>query len=199
MKIFDFGTASNPTVAQDEAIRPLPSLSASMLWGSLSFGAVSVFAYSIWAFGLIKGAGPMFASIAIVYLGLSGLALSRLVRQPGVAWRFPLFFAAAFLAYAVVWCLFWFGLSGKYHADLYGSLIGLCAMTWMFQRAFGSREEFLPMFAVLFLFHTVGYYLGGEMHALFSGPAGPLLWGGFHGLGFGAGLGYVLWRCQRVE
>lgn len=189
MRFFDFKPEPNSTADQTAA--------ASMLWGGISFCFVSLLAYSIWALRLVGGTGPMYAAITIVYLGLSGVALSRLVRAPRAVLRFSIFFALAFLVYAVVWCLFWFGLHGKHFADLWGSIVGLAVMTWLFRRVFGNRDDFLPIFAVLFLCHTIGYYLGGVFHAMASGSAGALLWGGFHGLGFGAGLGYVLWMCQR--
>ena len=49
-----------------------------MPYASFTFGMVSVIAYSIWAFHLVPGRVPMYISIAIVYIGLSGFALSRL-------------------------------------------------------------------------------------------------------------------------
>ncbi len=168
-----------------------------MVQGGLSFGAVSVVAYAIWAWRLIPGTGAMYASIALVYVGLSGLALGRLVAGPGATGRFALLFATGFAAYAIGWCAFWFGLKGKYHADLYGALVGLAAMTWIFQRAFGKQGGFLVPLAVLFALHTLGYTLGGDLHALVGGTGGRLLWGAAHGLGFGAGLGFVLHRCQH--
>ena len=165
-------------------------------YGSLSFGAVSVLAYAIWAFRLVPGTAAMYATTAAVYVGGGGFALSRLVLAPGAWRRFPPCFALAFLAYAVGWCAFWFGLRGKYHADLFGAAAGLAAMTWLFQRAFGKKDDFLPLFAVLFTGHSLGYYVGDALHAIVAGAPGRLLWGAAHGLGFGAGLGYVLWQCQ---
>ena len=179
--------------------RPLPSQSASILWGSLSFGIVSLIAYSIWAFRLVPGQAAMYSTIAAVYLVLSGLALSRLVVVRGAAVRFSLLFAIGFLLYAIAWCLLWFTLKGKYHGDLWGSLLGLALLTWLFQKAFQSVNPFLPAFAVLFLFHSMGYYLGYEMNTYFGGTAGKLLWGAGHGLGFGAGLGNLACHCQCRE
>jgi hypothetical protein len=174
-----------------------PGLSHSLLFGSTSFGAVSLAAYSIWAFQLVPGTVGLYATTAAVYIGFSGVALSRLVRAPGAWKRFPFFFALVFVVYAAGWCVFWFGLEGKFHADFWGAAAGLAAMTWLFQRAFGKRGDFLPLFAVLFTLHSLGYYLGDELHAAIRGTTGRLLWGAAHGLGFGAGLGYVLFRCQE--
>jgi hypothetical protein len=167
-----------------------------MVFGALSFGLVSVVAYSIWAFRLIPGTAAMYSTTAAVYLVLAGLALSRLVRAPETRKRFPLVFAAGFLAYAICWCAFWFGLKGKYHADLWGAAAGLAAMTWVIQRAFGGSHRFLPGFAVLFTFHTLGYTFGDELYAAVPGTTGRLLWGAAHGIGFGAGLGYLVSSCQ---
>jgi len=139
----------------------------------------------------------MYSAIAAVYIVLSGLALSRLVIGRKILLRFTLLFASGFFVYAILWCLFWFGLKGRYHGDLWGSLLGLAAMTWLFQCAFGSTRRFLAAFSILFTFHTIGYYLGYEAHTYFGGTTGRLLWGVAHGLGFGAGLGNLIFQCQK--
>jgi hypothetical protein len=167
-----------------------------MIYGGISFGVVSVLAYSIWAFRLVPGTAALYSATAAVYVGLAGLALSRLVQAGNARRRFPLLFAAGFVTYALCWCAFWFGLKGKYHADLWGAAAGLAAMTCVLQRGLGTRRDFLAPYAVLFSFHTLGYTLGDELYALVRGSNGRLLWGAAHGLGFGIGLGYLLYHAQ---
>ena len=168
----------------------------AMLYGSLSFGAVSVLAYSLWAFKWAPRGAATYVAVAAVYVGLGGLALSRLVQAPGAWKRFPLQFAAGFVIYAVGWCAFWFGLHGKYFADFWGAAAGLAGMTCFFQRALGSAGGFLRLFAMLLVCHSIGYYLGEVLCGPAHRTSGMLLWGAAHGLGFGAGLGYVLNHCQ---
>jgi hypothetical protein len=189
-----FGLTVSPATA---AAAPR-SLGYSIIYGTLSFAAVSAAAYSIWAFRLLRQEATLYAAIAIVYLGLGGLVLSRIVVAPGAWKRFPLLFATAFFLYALGWCAFWFGLRGKHLADLWGALAGLAAMLWLVQSAFGTRPGFLRLLLVLFVCHSAGYYLGGELYAQFRGTTGKILWGIAHGLGFGAGLGYVLHALQRA-
>ena len=174
----------------------VPGVAGAMAVGAVSFGLVSVIAYSIWAFRLLPGTAALYSTTAAAYIGLGGLALSRLVQAPAAWKRFPFVFAAGFLAYAICWCAFWFGLNGKHHADLWGAAVGLAAMAWFLRRAFHSTTAFLPVFAVLFTFHSLGYYLGDILYAAVSGTIGRLSWGAAHGLGFGAGLGYLLSQCQ---
>lgn len=168
-----------------------------MAFGALSFGLVSLLAYSIWAFRLVPGTGALYTTIAAIFIGVGGLALSQLIRSAGAWKRFPAVFAVAFLAFAICWCAFWFGLAGKHRADLWGAAAGLFAMTWVLRRALHSDAALLPAFAVLFTCHMLGYTLGEQLHAAVGGTGGRLLWGAAHGLGFGAGLGYVIAQCQE--
>src|SRR5688500_6582509 len=133
---------------------PAPGTGRAMLYGSAAFCVVSLLAYSIWAFRLVPGTVGLYSTTAAVYVGRAGLALSRLLHGRD-AKRFPFLFAAAFLAYAICWCAFWFGLNGKYHADLWGAAAGLAAMTWLIQVRLKRAQRFLPLFAVLFTCHTL--------------------------------------------
>lgn len=195
-----FGLTPDEVRARAEAaheVRPPDSVVTAMAYGAGSVGLVSVAAYSIWAYRLVPGAAAMYAAIAAIYLGLAGLALGRLVAGPGGTARFIGLFAVAFAVYAVIWCAFWFGLKGRHHADLYGAAAGLAAMVWLLHRAFGGGGDPLTLFGVLFACHTIGYTLGDDLHAVVRGATGRLLWGLGHGLGFGAGLGYVLHQAQE--
>ena len=191
-----FGLTSGKHLHSDQHPgRPSFTLGTAMVYGGISFCLVSVLAYSIWAFRLVPGTAGLYSATAAVYVGLAGVSLSRLVHRSD-AKRFPLLFAAAFLGYAICWCAFWFGLKGKFHADLWGAAAGLAVMTWLLKARLKSEHGFLPLFAVLFTCHTLGYTLGDELYAVARGTTGRLLWGAAHGLGFGAGLGYVLWHGQ---
>lgn len=173
----------------------IPSLAFSIVYGAIGLSLVSVAAYSIWALGLLRG-GAMWAAVAGVYLLLSGIVLSRLVIGPGAAGRFAGLFAVAFFAYAAAYCAFWFGLKGKHYADLWGSAVGLALVTLLIMRAFGRRDGFWLLFLGLFALHSAGYYAGGAIYPQFRGSTGRFLYGACHGLGFGAGLGFLLFHAQ---
>lgn len=196
MKLFGLTPEQVQQRTNPSNLAPIKTMGASMLFGASSFGIVSTLAYSLWAFRLVRGEAILFSAIAVVYLGLSGLALGRLSIIPGSLLRFMGLFALSFLLYAIVWCVFWFGLGGQHHADLFGSAVGLLLMALIFHKAFGANAGLVASFSILFAFHTLGYYAGEICSAEVGRRAGRLLWGACHGLGFGAGLGALIHLCQ---
>ena len=195
----------------------VPSLSASVGRGVVGFTIVSVAGFAPWALGgrwLHRAAGEagMYAACAIVFIGLSGLLLHRLIIGPGSLGRFYKVFSIAFAAYAAAWMGGWMSLHG--HAgSLVGLLAGTAIMGWLLAKAFDATSETSRVIVVLFVFNSLGYFLGGwvegRMSALkelsFFGMAlarsarlkiAMLSWGVCYGIGFGAGLGWAFYLCQ---
>ena len=87
----------------------------SVFWGASGLSTVSLAAYSVWAFLRNPPGGELglYALIAAVYLGGSGLVLSGLLHGRRRVVRFYAFFLPAFVLYAVAWTAAWFGLGGK--------------------------------------------------------------------------------------
>jgi len=192
-----FGLSPNRLQSPDGAPPPVPTAKRAVLWGALGLAAVSLAAYSVWAFRLVAGTGLLYSSIAAVYLATSGWILTQLVPPPGRV-RYLGLFTLGFAGYAALWCLCWFGLRGRYHADFHGAVLGLAWLAWLHWRAFGARGSWVPAALVLLALHTLGYTAGDDLHTLVGGVRGRLLWGLGHGLGFGAGLGWLLHRAQAA-
>lgn len=171
------------------------SLRFAMVYGCLSFGAVSTLAYSIWAFRLVPGTVGLYTTTALVYLGLGGLALSRLVAAPrAAAFHVVLRDGVSGLRRGLVCVLV--RTAGKVSGRSLGSGGGTRGDDVVAATCFWSHDRFFPLFGSLLVLHSVGYYAGEQLYAAVRGIPGRLLWGAAHGLGFGAGLGYVLQRCQ---
>jgi hypothetical protein len=170
----------------------------AVLRGALGFAAVSVAAFSVWAFGerLFKpwgGDGAMFPAIAVVFLGLTGLLLHPLA---GGAGRFYRAFVPAFFAYAAVWCAAWW-LIRKRPGEWVGSAAGSAVFALVAMAILGNLRGWPKAAALLFVGHSAGYFLGGELFYSMKSQLGMLLWGLLYGLGFGAGIGYVFGIDRR--
>lgn len=189
----------------------VPGVFAAAVRGSIGFAVVSVAAFCVWAFGGRwfrgnGGEGAMYAAIAAVFVGLSGVLLHPLILGRNRLWRFYSVFAPAFLAYAVVWSGFWFWLKfglGEWLGALLGSVAFVALSAWRF----GRWQRFGVGVVIFFVLHTAGYFAGGQSMAWlmqasrqkpvpFLDPTSlvvlaKLSWGLFYGLGLGAGLGYV--------
>jgi len=177
-----------------------PSLNESLLRGMLGFTLVSVSGFAPWALAgrwlqHHLGEVGLYAVCLLVFLGLSGPALHRLLIGPGSLARFSALFACGFSLYAAAWTSAWMLLGG--HA---GSLLGLGTGTALLAATlaftFGVRSQWAAIFALLFTLNSGGYFLGGLLANHLPGISGKLLWGLCYGLGFGAGLGSAFFVCQ---
>ena len=195
----------------------VPTFRESVVRGTLGFTLVSLGGFAPWVlagtwFYRHFGEAGLYAVCAVVFLGLSGLLLHRLVLGPGSLIRFYKIFGLAFVAYAVAWTLGWMTLRGKI-GSLAGLLAGTAAMGLILAHGFAVRGQALKVIAVLFAMNAVGYFAGEWMHGamlvLREGNAtGVVLeksvrmilskasWGLCYGLGFGAGIGFAFHACQ---
>lgn len=181
------------------------------LHGAIGFAGVALAAFSIWAFapGFFRHAGGepgMYAAIALVFLGLSGLVLGPLA---GGAGRFYKAFLPAFLLYSVLWCVAWFALKNR-AGEWLGAAAGCLGFAWLAMRLLGSTRGWLVAAVALFALHTAGYFAGdwamydywlgdkevGKEERRQLATLGKLSWGLLYGLGFGAGIGQVFHRAR---
>jgi hypothetical protein len=186
----------------------------TLLWfsfrGAIRFGLVSLAAYSIWAFVPRLGGSEagMYTLIALVYLGAAGFALSGLLHGEQKLRRTWRLFLPAFLLYAVIWCAAWFGLHGRL-GECVGAILGSIAFAAWYWHGLGRPAHFWLGAIVLSSLHAAGYFAGSAWmyglldHGLEGWTRPELLkpaklgWGLLHGLGFGAGIGFLHGLWQR--
>ncbi len=174
-----------------------------MLRGALGFALVGVASFAVWAFGgkvfaPLGGEKAMYAGCALVFLLLSGALLHPLLNGPGSYARFNKVFFPAFFLYALVWSVLWFVMGfglGEWLASAFGS----AAFVFVSACRLGGWRVAAAATLVLFLTHSAGYFLGGELY--YPSDRGVIMkmaWGLIYGVGFGAGVGYVFWALQRA-
>lgn len=175
-----------------------PGLVGSLLRGSLGFAAVSLAAFSVWAFGggRLLGEAGLYVATAFVFLSLSGWVLHPLAGGP---FRFFRVFVPAFIAYAAAWCAAYFGLGGA-RGEWAGSAAGCAAFALVAGALLGAWRAVPTAAVVLFVLHSAGYFLGDALWKSLrkEAPLTSMLgWGLLYGLGFGAGIGFVFHRLGR--
>ncbi len=181
---------------------------------TLLFTFISILAFAIWAFGasFFTHEWQLYAACAGVFLLGGGLSL-----LPGSGYRskreaivFIGRFAGGFLAYAVIWSAAWFSFRNTF-GEITGSFLGLMALAAVIGKKGTFPGGFFSGVAVIFLWHTIGYYTGGFLYEALQNrgqfaiqlDAAPktivhlarLAWG----LGYGAGLGYGLSRWLQLS
>ena len=167
---------------------------AHVLRGSLGFAAVSVAAFSVWAFGPLKGAA-MYAAITAVFVALTGFALHRLAPSPRV---FAKAFVPAFVAYAAAWSLAYVLLRVR-GSDYLATALASAVFTGVLGLVLGGLRAWPKAAAVTAAAHLAGYWAGAQIcYANAHSVPSMLAWGLFYGLGFGAGIGYAF-RVFQLE
>jgi hypothetical protein len=196
----------------------VPTLADDVVRGLLGFTIVSVAGFAPWAvggrwFSQNLGEAGLYAVCAVVFIGLSGLLMHRLIIGPGSLARFYKLFGVAFAAYAVLWIVGWMLLRG-HRGSVLGLLAGTAVMGALMVCAFDAKKVIFEVIGALFVLNAVGYFVGGwvegaAMHAKELPLLGSsisrsthrmiamLLWGVFYGIGFGAGLGLAFRFCQQ--
>jgi hypothetical protein len=181
---------------------PVPTLGASIIRGILGFTVVSVAGFLPWPIfdQWFRGLREMHLYIActVLFIGLSGPCLHRLILGPGSLARFYQLFTVAFLAYAVVWVALWMTLRGD-SGSIGGLLGGTAVMGAILALSFDAPRAMLGSIAALFVLNTLGYYAGDWIEGkliLEHRLVAILLWGACYGIGFGAGLGIAFHLCQ---
>jgi hypothetical protein len=195
----------------------LPTLRESVLRGAIGFTLVSLGGFAPWVlagrwFYRNVGEAGLYAACALVFIGLSGWLLHRLIIGPGSVLRFYQLFSFAFVAYAVLWTIGWMALGGAV-GGLVGLLAGTGAMGAILACGFAAWNVSPKIIAVLFVTNAAGYFIGEwAYHAIGSLQDDQLLgitldrrtramlaraaWGLFYGIGFGAGIGFAFHACQ---
>lgn len=210
MKAVDSETADAGTPRVRGAAR-------SVIEGAIRFTLVSLGGFAVWAFAggwfyRNTGEAGLYAASTVVFIGLAGWLLHPLVAGPRPVARLLGVFVPAFLAYAVVWCVFWFMLrfgAGEWLGSLAGSVAFVGIAGWRF----GNLRPVVKASLVFFAAHSAGYFAGGELMEVMSGAdarewlggvsreaqgaLAKLSWGLLYGIGFGAGLGYAFHVLQK--
>jgi hypothetical protein len=183
---------------------------------TLLFTLVALASFATWALGshFFSSEPAMYAACAVIFLGLGGLALSPGGNYPYAKsrLRFCVRFALGFVAYSFLWSLCWFTFRDTF-GEVTGSFSGLLALIAILGRERHAAGSLLTATAVVFLWHTLGYYTGGFTYMALQGrgPFGiePFLepksmvilarfsWGLFYGLGLGFGLTCLLQRSRQ--
>jgi hypothetical protein len=190
-------------------VGPPPTVVECLWRGALGGMILSVAGFVPWAITgrwLYRAVGEpgLYAVCAVVFIGLSGPLLHRLLTGPRSMSRFYRLFGVAFAAYSLAWIAGWMAFRG-HTGSLAGLLAGALAMAWIFIKAFGVPCKFQLVATALFIPVTVGYFLGGAVEgwlmslthgSKFLATGARLSWGVCFGLGFGMGLGFALHVCQ---
>jgi len=189
---------------------------SKFLLPTVLFTLVALASFATWALGsrFFSSEPAMYTVCALIFLGFGGLALSPAGHFPAPESRlaFCVRFGAGFIAYSFLWSVCWFTFRDTF-GEVTGSFSGLLALIAILGRERYASGSLLTATAVVFLWHTLGYYTGGFTYMALQGRGAfgiePFLdpkstvilarfsWGLFYGLGLGFGLTCLLQRSRQ--
>jgi hypothetical protein len=180
----------------------LPSLGSSIVRGAIGFTAVSVAGFLPWPifdhwFPSLRET-HLYIACTLIFIGLSGPCLHRLILGPGSLPRFYKLFALSFIPYVAVWVTLWVAMRDE-RGVVAGFFGGTAVMGLIFSLAFRAPRATPKSIAALFVFNILGYYAGQRIEGklIIDHPlVAILLWALCYGIGFGAGLGAAFHVCQ---
>ena len=177
------------------------SAAPSILAGIWRFTLVSIAGFAPWVvsggwFYRTLGESGLYTACLLAFLAAALVLLPGLLAGPQRLRRCATFFFPAFIVYALLWCACWFTFSGR-AGERAGALIGGSAFALITVWVLGRPPSLLLAVLVFVLAHAAGYFAGGEaMHLLLANgvakPLAMLAWAVCYGVGFGAGLGYLI-------
>jgi len=181
------------------------------LSSTLAFTFVALLSFAVWAVGSAwyTSETGMYTLCAVVFFGLGGVALAPVGGASGKRklLAFSMRFALGFLIYAFVWSVAWFSFRNPF-GEVLGSFLGLLALVAVLRQGRSKTQDLLTATAVVFLWYTLGYYLGGQSYEALQNRGALAIelpwergtvvtlarfsWGLFYGLGLGFGLARML-------
>jgi len=143
--------------------------------GSLGGILLSVAGFLPWALAgrpltQALGEAGMYAVCALVFLGVSGPLLHKLLIGPRSLRRFYALFCASFVPYSVGWIAGWLAFRGHL-GSLAGLVLGCLAMAVVLVAWFGQWRRLGGVLLVLLLAQIPGYFVGGWAYAWLGGLA----------------------------
>lgn len=179
------------------------------------FSLVAILSFSCWAWGgsVFPSEVIMYAACALVFLLGGGMAMWPILGGTSrFRWTYCLRFALGYILYSILWSAAWFLFRNTW-GEILGSSLGLVGLTGFLRRYTKQELSFVTVVAILFLFHSLGYYAGDFLHSALQGrgnvplslPCAPatvavlskLAWGVCYGMGLGWGLHQVLQTARQ--
>lgn len=166
--------------------------------GAIAFGAVSIGVYGTvafagrWLYRHLTEPGA-YAFWAALYLVGAPWLMGRLLVPAGGRRRFGMLFVLGFVAYSLGWVAAYFPMRNK-PGEILASVIGPALFACVLCVGFRQVREILRGALVLSVGHGLGYFAGDALNTAIGGPAGMVLWGVCHGIGYGAALGWLVGR-----